>query len=172
MVGPASLLALWILSATAPGVAISTDREDGAVVSVAFRERPFRTSRAKRSRRPLPPQRLPPDPAYDAKQPTPSNKEGHSRPAAVASADAGREQAEHPGVPPPAEKNAGREQAEHPQLPPPPQEIVTPPRSLPKPRGRRRDDLHRRRPVRSVRRRVRPLLPSKARGAVGSTACA
>ena len=32
MVGPVSLLALWILSATPPGVAVSTDRQDSGVV--------------------------------------------------------------------------------------------------------------------------------------------
>ena len=37
MVGTAGFLALWILSAT-PGVAISTDRGDGAVVGATFQD--------------------------------------------------------------------------------------------------------------------------------------
>ena len=52
MVGTASLLALWILSATAPGMAISTDSEDGAVVGAAFQDATVQDEhRAKRSLR-------------------------------------------------------------------------------------------------------------------------
>ena len=54
MVGTASLLALWILSAT-PGVAISTDHEDDAVVGATFQDTTVADERGKTKPTPLPP---------------------------------------------------------------------------------------------------------------------
>ena len=98
MVGTASLLALWILSATpGRGNQHRPRGRRGGRRSVSGHDR-CRRARQDEAAAPLPPQRLPPDPAYDAKQPAASNKEGHSRPAAAASADAGRAEAERPSA--------------------------------------------------------------------------
>ena len=94
MVGTASLVALWLLSAAPPGVAVSTDRPDGAVVSVAFRETTVQEEQNRTRTAPAPPpQRLPPDPAYDSEQASSANKEGIPGPAPAAFQGVGASQA-------------------------------------------------------------------------------
>ena len=128
MVGAAGLLAVWILSAT-PGMAISTDGDDGAVVSATFRDTTEQDEHGNtKPSAPLPPKRLPPDPAYDAKQPAP-NKEGIPGlpplppPAPAESKPSARSA-------PPAEKQPAESKPSVPDLPPPPREIFTPPFDL------------------------------------------
>ena len=126
MVGTASFLALWILSAT-PGVAISTDRGDGAVVGATFQDTAVADEHDKTKPAPLPPERLPPDPAYDAKPPTASDKEGIPGlpplpPQAPAEGKPGAPSARTPTEKAPAERKPNA-----PSAPPPPREIPAPP---------------------------------------------
>ena len=78
MVGSASLLALWILSATTSAQTSSDRQYDEGVVSVAFRQAADEDKDKEKAKTPAAPPRLPPDPAYDAKPtaPLPAAGEG------------------------------------------------------------------------------------------------
>lgn len=136
MVGPASFLALWVLTATTPGIAIGSDRDDSAavgspVVRVAFQDATAGEAQGKKKASSL--KRLPPDPAYDAAPPTPPpDKEGIPGLPPLPPPTPAESKPIAPNPPPPAEKKPAESKPDESHLPPPPNEIPAPP---PEPAG-------------------------------------
>ena len=75
MVGTVSLLALWILSATTPGVAAGADHPDGLVIGTMFEDATAQDGHVPSQSKASAPRRLPPDQANDAKSLASANGE-------------------------------------------------------------------------------------------------